>query len=266
MIKPIFALFVVISFYLHANLGLYYWNNGRFINFGDHLSVQLVERIIKKRVKIAAPNEHKKLLAIGSIMRVAKNGDVVWGSGVSGKSLDPKKYHFKNLDIRAIRGPLSRAYLIKNFNINCPEVYGDPALLFPLFFPEFKKNPYPIYEYIIIPHYSEMRLFSKRIFSNVISPTSNWKIIVKAICNSKFVISSSLHGLIVAESFGIPARLLRITNNELLFKYKDYYYGTGRYNFKPATSIEEALRLKGEAPFKCNLQKLIEVFPYEYWD
>lgn len=264
--KSILYFFLLYCFVLCGDLRLYYWNNGHFTNFGDYLSVKLVERIIEKKIEIARPNAKRKLLAIGSIMRLARDGDIVWGTGVSGKSLEKKKYQFKNLDVRAVRGPLTRAFLINNFHIDCPEVYGDPALLFPYFFPEFKKNPNPIYEYIIIPHYSEMHLFPKNVFSNVINPTANWKDVIEAICNSKFVISSSLHGLIIAESFGIPARLLKVTNNEPLFKYKDYYYGTGRYNFRAATSVEEALKLKGEAPYSCNLQKLLDCFPYEHWN
>ena len=41
---------------------------------------------------------------------------------------------------------------------------------------------------------------------------------------AKLVISSSLHGIILAETYGIPAILLmdKVTNN--MFKYNDYYY------------------------------------------
>jgi pyruvyltransferase len=79
------------------------------------------------------------------------------------------------------------------------------------------------------------------------------------------VISSSLHGVIIAESYGIPARLLRVTEKNHLFKYQDYYLGTGRPHFQYATSVEEALRMGGEPPFVCDLQKLYETFPFEFW-
>ncbi len=85
------------------------------------------------------------------------------------------------------------------------------------------------------------------------------------ILNSKFVISSSLHGIIIAEAYGIPARLLRITENEPLLKYQDYYIGTNRPNFKFALSVEEALKMGGEPPFECDLEKLYEAFPREFW-
>jgi pyruvyltransferase len=39
------------------------------------------------------------------------------------------------------------------------------------------------------------------------------------------VLSSSLHGIVLAEAFRIPARMLRLTENEPLYKYQDYYEG-----------------------------------------
>ena len=74
-----------------------------------------------------------------------------------------------------------------------------------------------------------------------------------------------MHGLIVAEAYNIPARMLRITENEPIFKYKDYYAGTNRPNFRFATSVEEALRLGGEPPFECDLEKLYAAFPFDCW-
>ena len=47
---------------------------------------------------------------------------------------------------------------------------------------------------------------------------------------AKLVISSSLHGIILAETYGIPAILLmdKVTNN--MFKYNNYYYNSYSYN------------------------------------
>ena len=75
---------------------------------------------------------------------------------------------------------------------------------------------------------------------NVVYPTQPWYEVIEKILDSKFVISSSLHGIIIAEAFGIPARLLKITDKEPLFKYADYYYGTGRFDFQAATSVAQA--------------------------
>jgi pyruvyltransferase len=249
-------------------LPVYYWRGYSFINFGDYLSIKLVERIVEEPIERYNKKNHytqQKLLAIGSIISMAEEGDIIWGSGVSGKVLNLDSYHFKNLDVRAVRGPLTRKFLMDNFNIDCPAVYGDPALLIPYFFPEFKKSERPKYDYIIIPHYSEEFLFPKEKYPNAVYPTEPWDEVINKILDSKFVISSSLHGIVVAEAFGIPARLLKITFNERLFKYCDYYFGTNRPDFKYATSVQEALQMGGEKPFQCDLKKLYHAFPFDFW-
>lgn len=263
---------VLLLVYIHCfsqGLPLFYWKHGRFMNFGDHISLKLVERIVGTSIREYDKNsgvKEKKLLAIGSIISFADTGDVIWGSGIKSNDLDQRKYKFKSLDVRAVRGPLSREFLMENFNINVPEVYGDPALLVPYFFPEFKRKKNPKYSYIIIPHYSEEKLYPKELYPNVVYPTDPWDEVIQKIVDSNFVISGSLHGIILAEAFGIPARLIRqITRQEPIFKYQDYYRGTGRYNFGIAFSIKQALQMGGEAPIHCDLEALYNSFPFEFW-
>lgn len=246
---------------------MYYWQD-HIYNFGDYISLKLVERIVGKPVEVVHPAHlyRRKLLAIGSILTYARDNDIVWGSGINGKCLDVKLYKFTTLDVRAVRGPLSRDFLQKNFNITVPEIYGDPALLFPYFFPELKKKAKPTHKYLIIPHYSELYLFPKEKYGEtVVSPTLPWHEVIEQILDSEFVISSSLHGVIIAEAFGIPARCLKLTNKEPLFKYSDYYLGTGRPHFTVAHSVEEALNMGPEQPFKCDLKKLYDAFPFDFW-
>lgn len=245
---------------------LYYWQAKNYTNFGDYLSLKLVERIVGSFVESTRDENRRKLLAIGSILAKAIDGDVVWGSGVSGKRLQAEDYKkIRNLDVRAVRGPLTRQFLMETFGINCPEIYGDPALLVPWFFPELKKNKKPTYEYIIIPHYTEQHLFPKDKYKNVVYPTEPWDTVIKKILDSKFVIAGALHGIIIADAYHIPARWLRVTENEPVFKYQDYYLGTNRPNFRFATSVEEALKLGGEAFFECDLKKLYAAFPFDCW-
>lgn len=250
-------------------LPLYYWQQKAFINFGDHLSSLLVERIVGKPVRIHKrhpKNQEQKLLAIGSILIFARDKDVIWGTGLNGKLAKKENFSFQNLDVRAVRGPLTRRFLQENFSISCPEVYGDPALLFPYFFPEFQRKEEPKYDYIVIPHYSEKQLFPKDASGKIVYPTDPWQEVIDKITDSRFVISSSLHGVILAEAYGIPARLLRVSENEPLLKYQDYYLGTNRPYFQYATTVEEALQMGGEAPFQCDLKKLYEAFPFEFWN
>jgi len=252
-------------------LPLYYWHekwHGRsFVNFGDYLSLKVVERMVGSPVRVYKKiwnHPEKKLLAIGSIFSFARDGDVVWGSGMK-RWLPKTEYRFTHLDVRCVRGPLTRAYLQEHFHIDCPEIYGDPALLFPYLYPEFKRKENPTYDYIIIPHFSEEDLFLKEEWENVVYSTEPWEEVLTKILDSRFIITSSLHGIIVAEAYGIPARLLRVTENEPLFKYQDYYFGTGRPLFRYATSVEEALEMGGEPPFECDIEKVFEAFPFDHF-
>jgi pyruvyltransferase len=273
--KAIIAFFTFCTFpFCHGKAGekqplaLYYWQAKKFENFGDYLSVKIVERMIQSPVEIYKKNPknpRKKLLALGSILFFAEEGDVLWGTGMNAKFYDKKDFCFTNLDVRAVRGPLTRQFLIDNFHINVPEIYGDPALLIPHLFPEFKPNEHPRFSHVILPHYSDMHLFPKEEYPNVIYPTEPWDVVIEKILDSHFVISSSLHGIIVAEAFGIPAKYVRLSQSEPEFKYRDYYLGTGRSSCKFATSIDEALEQGGEPPFTCDLQRLYDAFPFDYF-
>lgn len=204
--------------------------------------------------------KRKLLLAAGSILHFAKDGDIIWGSGFRENPMDENRFSY--LDIRAVRGPKTRDFLLKK-GIQCPEVYGDPGVLMGLLFPEFKRKE-AIFDYIIIPNIGEIDCFYP--YKNIVLPTLPWEEIVKKITQSKLVISSSLHGLIVAESYGIPAGLLKMTWIESLLKYEDYYESTGRPNFKYASSVQEAVKLDGEDPAIIDKQLLLDAFPWDYFE
>ncbi|MBS0585487.1 MAG: polysaccharide pyruvyl transferase family protein [Verrucomicrobia bacterium] len=264
------ALLSFFTSFVNANategIPLYYWRKPNFQNFGDHISHYIVERIVGSPITIFQKTDivPKRLLAVGSLLGAARQNDVLWGTGMNGK-IKPEDYQFTNLDIRAIRGPLTRKFVMDNFQISCPDIYGDPGLLFPYLFPEFTRNPEPSIDVLIIPHYSEERLFPKSAYNHVVYPTEPWDQVIRKILDSKFVISSSLHGLIIAEAYGIPARYLRVTENEPLLKYQDYYAATNRCQFSYATSLLDAIHMRGERPYECDLQKLYDAFPFDLW-
>jgi pyruvyltransferase len=252
----------------HGSPSLFVWDDPRFkfTNFGDHISRIIVGKIISDNNGYEAPSNSApgKLLAVGSILHYARDGDIIWGSGVNGNRLALTNYNFSNLDIRAVRGPLTREFICHKLGVQCPAVFGDPALLLPYLFPEFERRPVET-EYIVIPHFSDRSLFPRS--NNVYLNTTDmpWREIVRAILCTRLVISSSLHGVIVAEAFGVPARMLRISEHEHLFKYTDYYAGTGRSNVLFARSVPEAVEMGGESPGRCDLEALRASFPLECW-
>lgn len=84
------------------------------------------------------------------------------------------------------------------------------------------------------------------------------------------MISSSLHGIIVAEAYGIPAVLLKDTPSEDITKYKDWYLSTNRSEFPVVASVEEALEVKPNLPDKSVIEmiqnNLIKTFPKDLWE
>ena len=204
-----------------------------------------------------------RLLAIGSVLHFAQDGDVVWGTGRNGKIPD-EAHAFRHLDVRAVRGPLTRAYLEAK-GMTVPEIYGDPALLIPEIFPSFAELAREKrHDYLLVPNLHDIRLVENE--PNVVRPTQNWKDCVKQIVQSRFVVASSLHGIIVAEAFGIPARMLRLSDTEPDFKYQDYYAGTGRGHFHAARTLEEARDLGGEPAPTVDLRALHGAFPFDLWN
>ena len=251
-----------------AELPLYYWDARQthgFSNFGDAISEQIIERIVGHPLRVTSDPfiSEQKLVGIGSIINYAQDGDVIWGSGINFKYRNPSSYRFQQVDVRAVRGPLSREFLMK-MGVACPEVYGDPTLLLPRLFPEFQKSENPSRDYIVIPHFSDEHSYAND--PHLVSVKESWDTVVKAILDSQFVISSALSGVIVAEAYGIPARLLRVSENEDLLKYVDYYHGTKRFEFKYATTVDEALQMGGEPMPECDLDKLLRSFPFDYFN
>lgn len=237
-------------------------------NVGDELSREVVNQMLGlKSAELMSVKNTKRMLAIGSVMHFAKTGDCIWGTGVNGKK-SASDHIFQDLDVRAVRGPLTRGALSKK-GISVPEVYGDPAILTPLFYDQdllidradFRKG-----KPAVIPHMrdeAELSKLSQEV--EVISVRQKPADFIRQILLSEFVISSSLHGVVLAEAYGVPAVLVLPKSDETQFKYDDYYQGTGRDGAVPVESFEAALSSELTTPPNFyNLQRgLIESFPYD---
>lgn len=249
-------------------VNLHWWSlkKGGIENLGDMLSEVIVENVltlnkidINKKV-----SQMKHLYAIGSILDSGYQDATVWGSGFwysPAKNIFWKK--IRKLDVRAVRGPRTRDSL-KKLGYNCPEVYGDPAVLLPLFYTPTKIKQSGIK---VISHYSEN---NNSEFSNIDITTTmdRWKLVIDEICSSDLIISSSLHGIIIAEAYGVPAIMLKQKNCSDLYKYEDYYWSTGRKKFPVVNSVEDALKMRVPEPSDLsNMQKrLLDAFPTDLYE
>lgn len=261
-----------------------YWiNSNTFIwdtclkpyNWGDFVNVKLAElisgkTIIPSRYYASAP----KISMMGSILPWSMDKNtIVWGSGC----LDSNSPLWNNLEkpilVLAVRGPLTRQILIQH-GIDCPEVYGDPALLFPkYYYPTVDKK----YKYGIILHVStevsNMILEElKFIYGDsilIIDPKrfSKWNEFIDSILSCENIVSSSLHGIIVSDAYKIPNVWISVTNQEHPdnnLKFKDYYLSVGKtisspINYKDKTLIEE--KLKDWTEPIVDIDKLLDVCP-----
>lgn len=232
-------------------------------NFGDLLGPIVVHSLLSKAGidPQQRTNKRSRLLTIGSILHLAQTGDVIWGTGRNGKVAN-EAHTFANLDVRAVRGPLTREFLLKQ-GIHAPAIYGDPGLLVPRVMPELVETAKrPEYPFTYIPNYNDLKWAPK--VDCLLDPRSPLENCLRTIAKSRFVVGTSLHAIIIAEALSIPARLIR-SRIENEFKYQDYYLGTGRTNFRVANDLNEALRLGGEAPPVFLQDTLLESFPYDLW-
>lgn len=242
-------------------------------NLGDYLGFVVVNWMLERKgLSLEDYVDNKKhLLTVGSGAVKSYQNMTIWGSGVEReipqwfRRLFQKSW-YRKLDIRAVRGPLSRTYLLK-LGHNCPEVYGDPAILLPLIYSckaDVKK-----YDVSIIPQLvTEDSIRKSYPNAHLISMNTNdYKDVVSQIVQSDLIISSSLHGVILADAYGVPSIWYRGLGKDIDFKYLDYYASTGREPDCIPTSVEEAMECEPlPLPDLGVLQNgLIESFPYDLW-
>jgi pyruvyltransferase len=243
----------------------FYYYNGDGGNFGDLLVPMLLKKICKKPYQLFPSINSEKgdvILSIGSVLGVAKPGNTIWGSGLHHLSSVMKIKDIKSLKFNAVRGPYSRRKLI-DVGFDCPEIYGDPALLLGHLFSDLK--PKPIKNKItLIPHFRDHEhpeVIENKLNLNIIkcAPINDPMPIINEILTSELVIASALHGIIVSESFGVPVVRWKSLGHKRIkiegeFKYRDYYSSTDRSIYEFGTSLDECLRLN---PLPINHQHLI---------
>lgn len=239
----------------------------RVSNFGDLLGPEIVRNLVGDRgLSIAAKDrKERRLLTVGSIMSMARDGDVIWGTGVNGKVSD-RAHAFDALDVRAVRGPLTRAWLERR-GVDTPAVFGDPALLVPVLWPALLEQVDKNIKTVIVPNFHDFARYTG--VRGVVSPIGRTWDVVRRIASAERVAASSLHGLIIAEALRIPAVLLR-SNVEPLFKYDDYFRGTGRPAFPIADDLDHAMRIldRDGVPRLIDAWSpdlLLDAFPSDLW-
>ena len=251
------------------NVKLYYWrydeDNEKNQNLGDFLSKIVVDYFAPKSDG-CSNKKTKTLYAIGSILGFRCQDAVVWGSGlISSQNFELlHKTRFSCLDIRAVRGPKTREKLLE-LGKKCPMVYGDPAILMPkIYQPEYNEKKYDV---SVVLHYVDKDMVVPDGVNKIEIITDDYKKFIDEIVASKLIISSSLHGIILAETYGVPAVFLNTNGTKVPFKYEDWYNSTNRYDIIFADTLESALTIKPMLlpDLKSMQENLLAVFPYDLW-
>ena len=210
-------------------------------NVGDTLTPVIVEHFTGVKLKHVPETHEGKLIGIGSTMLAIRPGDTIWGTGIMRDSdTFPLASQSRFL---AVRGRLTERILGRDVG-----VYGDPALLLSLM---HKPDTTKKYKVGVIPHYAErqepgLAQLSKEVDYKIINVNLPWQEFVDEVVSCENIVSSSLHGIVIAESYGIPATWMKLTDKVAGdgFKFRDYLTGTGREiqepgKFPPIPNLKE---------------------------
>ena len=198
-------------------------------NFGDLLSPWLFSKLTGKETKLVrvGTDPNKELLkkptyiAIGSVLSRVQDSSIVWGSGAFGT--EQARQISKKAKYYAVRGPLTRS-LVMNQGGECPAIYGDPALLSPLVYnPSVKTEN----EIGLVLRWSETEWLKAKPEAGVKIidlGTDDIEGVISQMKSCRKIITSSLHGLIIADAYGIPSAWLSSgTPKGGEFKFYDYF-------------------------------------------
>jgi len=197
-------------------------------NWGDILTPVLIERLTG-----TIPERNLgpgTVLSVGSLFHWLRDHDVIWGTGAISATTVPKPFP-RDVRFCAVRGPETRKALLSAGAFDVPEVYGDPALLTPYF---FQVPTRPKVDLGVIPHYKDVGHFSVPEGTKIINIKAGITEVIQQVCSCRAIVSSSLHGIILAEAYDIPAAWLQVDGGVRLvgkhFKFVDYLQATNREN------------------------------------
>lgn len=205
-----------------------YWFKGCTRNFGDEITPLVLKRLTgdcvlydDKRICFGG----EVICSVGSILQLRRSflSDVVWGSGVIS---DKSKKLFIPKKILATRGPRTKFWL--GVNVKIP--FGDPGLLVPSL---MEISPGQVkFDVGLVLHYVDIGLMNKNSLIDSVAFIDVRRAVedvVGDISKCDRVVSSSLHGLVIAVSLGIPFAWVKCSNAIIGddFKFYDFFEGIG---------------------------------------
>jgi pyruvyltransferase len=202
----------------------YWWKE--VPNFGDALAPLLLERFAD--IKVAWDTiSHAQVASIGSIL---EHIPPMWDGYILGSGMlhENSRLHLHGMTsgitakILALRGPLTARVISGDYALGDPGILADELIEMP------KKE----WDLGILPHFTDTELvprFEKLMPAGtvikVINPGDAPLEVVRQIGACRRIVTSSLHGMIIADAFGLPRRVEMAKANLKDggdFKFRDY--------------------------------------------
>lgn len=230
------------------------------LNFGDCVNRIFFDLLTNKTLDYN--NEHNTVYyhCTGSILRLVNENSLVYGAGFLSQNDDlgaPKNCGFTNKVYKvpkiiiSVRGPLTRQKLI-NMGVRCPENYGDPLILFPLIYNNDQISAIKG-KIGVIPHYHDINHLNTHTLINNLKKANqvelinictglDYKRFIDKILSCEYIISSSLHGLMMGIVYKKKTILVEFSKNVFgnLFKFNDFF-GSIDVNYKVKNVYDETL-------------------------
>jgi pyruvyltransferase len=193
-----------------------YWWCGR-PNFGDLLTPLLFQRFTDVRLTWVRPAA-AVVIASGSILEhmPPRWAGIVAGAG---KLHEASTVDLSQATVLGLRGPLTAAGVPGDYAL------GDPGLIAD----ELVSGVEKIHNLGIVPHWSDTVLERRPEFTRydplIIRPGGDPLDVIRQIGSCRKIVASSLHGLVLADAFGIPRRTelaVRPPYEGGDFKYRDH--------------------------------------------
>lgn len=205
-------------------------------NIGDALNYWLVKKITGKPAYwVPRESNNFKFICIGSILNWADEHCGVWGAGLANQTDTVNS----SARIYSVRGPVS-AKIAEECGVLLQGPHGDPALLVSKYYNNNRKK-FGQCKVGLIPHYADYHALCQydpefKIVDNhfkgikIINVFDPIEKIADEIKKCQVILSSSLHGLILADAYGVPNKQVKISDYVLGdgTKFYDYFLSVDR--------------------------------------
>lgn len=195
-------------------------------NFGDYLSPLIVEAVSGQSVSYA-PLKKADMMAIGTILaneHKAKRFGFsrrihIWGSGCGQPSEQFSARHYYH----AVRGRETQQRIDGQPGMLA---FGDPGLLAEMLVERPAQKRFKIG---FVPHYVDQDRVEAKAFAaqdgvHPINVFDDPLEVLRQIAACEFIVSSSLHGLVISDAYGVPNIRVRLSEGLIdELKFDDYY-------------------------------------------